>query len=102
MARTNSRRMHLLRTEFFEAGRALDAKGDPAADCWLCKERINYQAPAHTTPDSHNLDHYFTVIEHPELQEDPDNFRHSHMACNGSRGASAPSLGIGQLVDDWW
>lgn len=102
MARTNTRRMHQLRHDFFEEGKRLDAAGDPAADCWLCKLRIDYTVPAGTSPDSHELDHYFSVRDYPELQEDPDNFRHSHKLCNGNRGADGPSLGLGAAVPDWW
>jgi hypothetical protein len=100
--RTNTRRMRMLRAQFFEAGKALDAKGDPEANCWLCKQRIDYQAAPNSTDASHNLDHYHTVKDHPELQEDPTNFRHSHKLCNGERKADAPSLGLGEQVPDWW
>lgn len=102
-SRTNSRRMHKLRAEFFAEGKRLDKAGDKAADCWLCRTKIDYDAEPNTTPDSHNLDHYHSVIAHPELQEDPTNFRHSHMLCNQSRGADAPSSdGLGEPVPDWW
>lgn len=100
--RTNTRRMHLLRDQFFAEGKALDAAGDPAASCWLCKQRIDYSASPNTTDDSHNLDHVKSVRDYPELQEDQTNFRHAHMLCNGTRGASAPSFGLGQSVADWW
>lgn len=102
MARTNSRRMHAAREQFFQKGKELDAKGDPAANCWLCKERIDYSAEPHSTPESHNLDHYHPVATHPELQEDPDNFRHSHRLCNGQRSSDAPSPGLGEPVANWW
>jgi hypothetical protein len=101
-ARTNTRRMKTLRAEFFAEGKRLDAAGDPAADCWLCKQRIDYDVDPGTTAASHNLDHYFTVVEHPELQEDPTNFRHSHKECNGERGDRSPLLGLGDAVPDWW
>lgn len=101
--RTNTRRMHKLRDEFFAEGRELDAKGDPEADCWLCKGRIDYQAEPNTSDDSHNLDHFLTVHDRPDLQEDPTNFRHAHMLCNTSRGKRTPSSGLGEdLVPDWW
>jgi len=106
MARTNTRRMHALRDEFFAAGKAQSQSDDTAvrelSDCWLCDSAIDYVADPHTTPDSHNLDHYKTVKDFPELQDDPANFRHAHMACNLARGAKAPSLGLGEAVDDWW
>ena len=106
MARTNTRRMNLLRDEFFAEGRQQSGSDDPEvrvlSDCWLCKTSVDYVADAHTTPDSHNLDHYKTVKDFPELQEDPANFRHSHMACNLHRGDRTPSLGLGTAVADWW
>lgn len=102
MARTNTRRDHQLRDEFFAAGKAFAAANDPEANCWLCKEPIDYTVGAGTTPDSHELDHYFSVADYPELQQDPTNFRHSHKLCNGTRGKDAPSLGLGEAVPDWW
>lgn len=100
--RTNTRRMHQLRDAFFTEGKTLDANGDPAADCWLCKGRIDYTAPPSSTPDSHNLDHFHTVADRPDLQEDPSGFRHSHTRCNQQRGKSTPSPGLGEPVGDWW
>ena len=104
MARVDTRRMKRLRAEFFAEGSRQDA--DEAtrhlANCWLCKQRIDYTVDPHTTPDSHNLDHYHTVNDNPELQEDPTNFRHSHMLCNGHRNKNAPSAGLGESVSDWW
>ena len=106
MARTNTRRMNLLRDEFFAEGRKLSESADPEvralSNCWLCTLPIDYVADAHSTADSHNLDHFKTVRDHPELQEDPSNFRHSHRACNQGRGANTPSLGLGTAVADWW
>ena len=101
--RSNSRRMHMLRQEFFEQGKKLAAEEDPAANCWICTEPIDYDANPGTTPDSHELDHRFPVSTHPELQEDPDNFEHSHKLCNQTRGAKTPSAGLGtEVVPDWW
>lgn len=104
MARTNTRRMHKLRDDFFDEGRRLDA--DPAtrdqANCWRCKQRIDYTVKANTTPDSHNLGHYYPVDDYPELQEDPSNFRHEHALCNWSAGKSMHSAGLGDQVPDWW
>ena len=102
--RVDTRHMKKLRGEFFREGQRLDA--DPLtrhlANCWLCGQRIDYTATPSSTPDSHNLDHYHPVSEHPELQYDPSGFRHSHFACNTSRGNSAPSPGLGEAVPDWW
>jgi 5-methylcytosine-specific restriction endonuclease McrA len=100
--RTNTRRMHVLRQVFFEDGKRLDAEQDSEANCWLCQLRIDYSAAPNTTPESHNLDHFFPVDDYPELQEDPTNFRHAHMLCNGKRGKSAPTAGLGAAVPDWW
>ncbi|TFD41775.1 hypothetical protein E3T37_03545 [Cryobacterium sp. TMT2-10] len=98
--------MHALRDEFFEEGRTQSRSSDPdvrvLSDCWLCRSAIDYVADPHTTADSHNLDHYHTVHDRPELQEDPDNFRHSHMACNLKRGKTTPTAGLGESVPDWW
>ena len=102
--RVDTRRMKRLRAEFFAEGQRLDA--DPAsrhlAVCWLCKQRISYDVPPGTTPDSHNLDHFRPVSTHPELQEDPTNWMHSHASCNQSRGNGAPSVGLGDAIAEWW
>ena len=106
MARTNSRRMHALRDEFFSLGKAQSQSDDPdirkLSDCWLCLAPIDYVADPSSTPDSHNLDHYHPVSINADLQEDPTNFRHSHFACNTSRGNKTPSLGLGEQMPDWW
>lgn len=100
----NTRRMQRLRAAFFAEGRLLDH--DPAtrseANCWLCGERIDYDATAGSTDDSHELDHAIPVSERPDLQEDQGNFRHSHKACNRERSNSAPHAGLGASVSDWW
>lgn len=101
-ARTNTRRMHTLRADFFAEGKALDAKGDPEANCWRCRGKIDYDAEPNSTDDSHNLGHYKSVRDHPELQEDRDNFRHEHRLCNVTAGADMHSLGLGEPVPDWW
>lgn len=96
----STRRMNRLRDEFFREGKQLDAAGDPAADCWICLQPIDYSVRAGTTDDSHELDHYYPVSSHPQLQEDPANFRHSHRLCNllRSKGAPEPELGIPSQV----
>ena len=104
MVRKNTRRMHLLRDEFFADGKRFDA--DPAtrdrANCWRCKQRIDYTVAAHTTDESHNLGHYKNVDDYPELQEDRSNFRHEHRLCNLNAGKRMHSLGLGDSVADWW
>lgn len=102
MPRSNTRRMHQLRAEFFDEGKQLAAAGDPEANCWRCKLPIDYEAEPHSTPESHNLGHYRSVRDHPELEEDPDNFRHEHRLCNQAAGAGMHSLGLGEPVKDWW
>lgn len=100
--RVNSRNMDKLRREFFEEGKALAEAGDPEADCWLCHTEIDYDVNPGSTEDSHNLDHFYPVDDYPELQEDWDNFRHSHRRCNESRGKRMPSEGLGEMVPDWY
>ena len=93
--------MNRLRAEFFTAGKQAAEQGDTAANCWLCGLTINYDVPPNTEHDSHNLDHYYPVAHHPELQEDPANFRHSHARCNARRGKDAPTAGLGTLSRAW-
>lgn len=100
--RRTTRAFSKARAEFFEAGVVADAAGDPAADCWICKGRIDYAAPPGSSDLSHELDHYFPVSSHPELQHDPANFRHSHRRCNRSRGAGAPDGDLGDRIPRWW
>ena len=104
MPRTNSRRMQALRAAFFEEWRRLDA--DPGtrdqAACWICQQRIDYDALPGTTEDSHELDHVIPVSRRPDLQEDPTNFAHVHRRCNGTRGVRDPRGDLGDVVDDWW
>ncbi|WP_104128223.1 hypothetical protein [Cryobacterium sp. Y57] len=106
MARSNTRRMNLLRDEFLAEGRKQSESDDPEvrdlSECWLCKMPIDYVADPHSTDDSHNLDHYFIVRDYPELEEDVGNFRHAHRLCNLNRGTKSPSLGLGTAVADWW
>lgn len=100
-ARVNTRRMQKLKDEFFELGKRLADEGDSAANCWLCGMEIDYAVPPSSTPDSHNLDHYYPVADYPELQEDPANFRHAHAECNGRRSNKAPLPGLGILSRAW-
>jgi 5-methylcytosine-specific restriction endonuclease McrA len=95
--------MKRLRQAFFDEGARLDAHPDTRdlAQCWLCKQRIDYSVPPNSTPDSHNLDHYVTIADDPTLQEDPTNFRHAHADCNAARGRRAPSPGLGEPIPDW-
>ncbi|OZD48691.1 hypothetical protein CH252_19095 [Rhodococcus sp. 06-1477-1B] len=102
--RTSTRRFHELRDQFFEEGKAQDADPETRllANCWLCRGRIDYNVEPSSTPDSHNLDHFHTVEDRPDLQEDWDNFRHAHALCNGNRGKGNPVVELGEAVADWW
>lgn len=102
--RRNSRRMQKLRAEFFAEGKRLDADPAtrPASVCWLCGQRVDYDADPGSSDDSHELDHYYPVSLRPELQEDPAGFRHAHRKCNGQRGNRAPRPGLGRIVPAWW
>lgn len=105
--RTSSRLMGKLREQFFTEGKRLSESDDETerlmAACWLCHQPIDYTVTANTTPDSHNLDHYYPVGSHPELQTDPANFRHSHALCNTQRSNRiVDGGGLGEAVPKWW
>ena len=70
------------------------------AFCWLCGKPIDYALPA-GHPDAWNLDHAWPVSTHPELAEDPANFRPSHADCNERRGDKAPFIALGTPSEDW-
>lgn len=94
----STRNMNKLRAEFFNQGK------DEDAHCWLCNQLIDYDSAPGTTDDSHELDHYHPASTHPELQEDPTNFRHSHRRCNRQRGNQDPTTiaDLGETVPAWW
>lgn len=96
MGRTNTRRMHKLRAEFFARGKR------EQAPCARCRQPIDYTVPPHTTDDSHNLGHIRSVEQFPELQEDPSNFQHEHRSCNLAAGSRVQSGGLGVEVPAWW
>ena len=100
--RTNTRAFNKARARFFEQGKQQDAAGNPEADCWICKKRVDYAAKPGTTDLSHELDHYYPVSLYPDLQDDPANFRHSHRLCNRERGNGQPKVELGEPVPDWW
>jgi len=100
--RQTTRRYRRDKANFFADGQRLDAAGDPAADCWLCKRRIDYAAKPGTTDQSHELDHYYPVSLYPDLQHDPAGWRHSHRLCNRERGNGQPKGDLGETVPDWW
>lgn len=84
------------RNRFFNQGKQENAP------CWLCGQPIDYNAKPGTSPDSHNLDHYYPVSTHPELQHDPANFRHAHMECNIRRGNGLARKNLGKQIPQWW
>lgn len=102
--RTHTREDQRQRTEFFDEGKRLDANPETRnlAGCWLCGLRIDYTQAPGTTTDSHTLDHYYPVDDFPELQNDPENFRHCHFDCNSSRGKGDAERGLGELMPAWW
>jgi hypothetical protein len=86
------------RAEFREKCAAEDAA------CWLCSERhIDYTAPHddYANSDRFQLDHFYPVSTHPELQHDPTNFRPSAAGCNLERGNGSPRPPLGTLSRDW-
>ena len=104
VARVNTRRMRQLRRDFFEEGRRLDA--DPQtrdqSACWLCGQRIDYDAAPGTTDDSHELDHVVPVSAAPDMQEEPSNFRHAHRRCNAARSNKVPVGALANRPRPWW
>ena len=74
------------------------------AGCWLCGARhIDYDAP-HTdyqNDDRFELDHFYPVSTHPELQHDPANFRPSAAGCNRDRGNGPPRPPLGIPSQAW-
>lgn len=102
MARTYTRRMHRLREEFFRTGQAARCCGSARCELLAVQSRDRLCRSGRLNAGSHNIDYCHPVATHPELQEDPSNFRHPHTLCNGQRGKNAPSPGLGEAVPDWW
>ncbi|MFI2216551.1 HNH endonuclease [Rhodococcus sp. NPDC019627] len=92
--RVESRRYKALKREFRAA--CLESM----APCWMCGQEIHYAA-ADDEPDAFNLDHFYPWSTHPELREDPGNFRASHRACNIARGNGEAPLALGEPSEDW-
>lgn len=88
-----TRRFVALRKEFRLLSEAID---EP---CWLCGRRIDYLL--RDADDAFELDHYFPVSTHPDLVEDPANFRAAHRSCNRARGNRAPRAGLGTTSRRW-
>ena len=97
MARTNTRNMHKQRTQFKAECKEADA------DCWLCNLPIDYEADWNDFGNDNRfqLDHFYPVSTHPELQEDPTHFRPSHAGCNNERSNGAPRADLGILSREW-
>lgn len=71
------------------------------ARCWICGQEIDYRAPA-GTPDAWEPDHFFPVVDYPELANDITNLRPSHSSCNRSRKKSDISdKTLGAPSRDW-
>nr|DAT11399.1 MAG TPA: HNH endonuclease [Caudoviricetes sp.] len=69
------------------------------APCWLCGQPINYNLP-HTHNDAFTIDHMLPYSTHPELLEDPTNFRPAHRSCNIQRSNKTPDS-LGTLSRNW-
>lgn len=98
----STRRYKTLRKAFrHECANEEQPDGTIGRPCWLCGKPIDYSLPDNQHPDAFNLDHAYTVAEHPELAEDPANFRASHKDCNELRGDNDPFIQIGSPSEDW-
>lgn len=95
MARVGGREYQALRKIF----RKRCADNDEP--CWICGQPIAYDQADSSTDDSFELDHYYPVSTHPDLEMDPANFRPSNMSCNRSRGNSAPLPVVDNLSRNW-
>ncbi|WP_301149001.1 HNH endonuclease [Mycobacterium simiae] len=96
-----TRRYRMLRATFREDCRTfVNPDGTVGAHCWLCGRAIDYSL-AGDHPEGFNLDHAHPVSTHPELAEDPANFRPSHCDCNHRRGNRAPFIELGTPSEDW-
>nr|DAN67099.1 MAG TPA: HNH endonuclease bacteriophage, HNH Endonuclease, DNA.52A [Caudoviricetes sp.] len=94
----NGTRTYLrMRKEFFNQCAAKDAP------CWWCGQPIDYSIPhsdpvtGHVNSDAFELDHAFPRSTHPELAEDPANFRPAHRACNNRRSDGKGDLPLGTI-----
>ena len=97
----STRRYRMLRANFRAACAAfVNPDGSIGAHCWLCGKPIDYALPA-GHPQAFNLDHAYPVSTHPELAEDPANFRPSDADCNLRRGDRAPFIELGTPSEDW-
>lgn len=97
----STRRYRTLRAQFREECRThVNPDGSIGAHCWLDGKPIDYSLPRQH-PEAFNLDHAYPVSTHPELAEDPANFRPAHRHCNEERGDNDPFIQIGSPSEDW-
>lgn len=82
------------RKEFRAEHEALDSP------CWLCGQPIDYQA-APQTSNAFEPDHFHPRATHPELEDDPANWKPSHCSCNRSRQDGVPAPALGSLSEQW-
>ncbi|MFJ3030959.1 HNH endonuclease [Rothia terrae] len=77
------------------------------APCWLCNQPIDYSIPwkdplsGGINDDAFELDHLYPRSTHPELAEDPGNYRPSHRSCNRKRSNKMPTGSLGNLTRQW-
>lgn len=95
MARVGGREYQALRSIF----RAACAEADEP--CWMDGQPIAYDEPDGSTDDAFELDHYYPVSTHPQLEMDSANFRASHMSCNRRRGNGPPLPQITNPSRNW-
>lgn len=73
------------------------------APCWICGMAVDYEAPYddYKNDERFELDHFYPVSTHPDLQHDPTNFRASDSGCNRERGNGDPRPPLGILSRQW-
>lgn len=91
--------------QFIKDRAAFRAKcAEENAACWICgMSHIDYTAAYndYENGDRFELDHFYPVSTHPELQHDPSNFRPSAHDCNNERSNGAPRPGLGIPSQAW-
>lgn len=79
-----------------------------AAPCWLCGQPIDYTIPwkdpltGEVNDEAFELDHLLPRSTHPELAEDPGNFRPTHRSCNRQKSNRILSGGLGRVSRKWF
>jgi hypothetical protein len=87
--------MRQVRTDSREKWHAEDAP------CWMCGQKIDWDADDGITDGSFEYDHYYPAGTHPEHYDDPANGRPSHRGCNRDRSNGAPRASLGTLFRAW-